>query len=62
MSIKVINEVKTYDIPNTNTNTPSLKVCSDWTDNRRVVLTFNEKSITVYTDDLRKAIQNASNT
>jgi len=58
MSIKVTNIVKTYDIP----NTPNLQVYSNWTDKRLVVLTFDEKTITVYADDLRKAIQNATNT
>ncbi len=58
MSIKVTNEVKTYDIP----NTPNLKVHSNWTDKRLVVLRFDEKTITVYADDLLKAIQNATNT
>lgn len=57
MSIKVINEVKTYDEP----EKPNIRVLSHWCHNDRVVLEIGEYSVTVVARDIKAAVANATN-
>lgn len=57
MSIKVTNEVPTYDTP---ANT-SVKVLSNWCMHDRVVIKINDESRVVIGRDIIAAIENAMN-
>jgi hypothetical protein len=58
MSIKVTNEVKTYDEP----AKPSIRVHSHWNQRDRVVIEIVGSQATVLAADIRAAIDNATHT
>lgn len=58
MSIKVTNEIPTYDEP----QRPSIRVHSHWCHRDRVVLEVEGESVTVVAADLHAAVNNATNT
>ena len=62
--IKVINEVKIYEINNKEVDTlkNTLIVESHWNRDDYVVLKFDDKEITVSARDLKYALDNATNT
>ena len=64
MQIKVINEVKVYEVDNEELAVgkyPKLKIKSHWNRSSFVILEFEGKDITVVASSLAKAIQNATN-
>jgi hypothetical protein len=58
MSIKVTNEVQTYDEP----AKPSIRVHSHWNQQDRVVIEVMDFRVTVLAADIRAAVDNATNT
>jgi hypothetical protein len=58
MSVKVTNEVPTYDEP----ATPSVRVHSHWNEPSKVVLEVKGEKATVGVAEIEAAIRNASNT
>jgi hypothetical protein len=58
MSIKVTNEVQTYDEP----AKPSIRVHSHWSQRDRVMIEIGEYVVTVIAADIRAAVDNATNT
>lgn len=63
MTIQVKNEITVYEIDGKESfNHPPLVILSHWNFNERVTIEFEGKKITVIASDLRKAIENATNT
>lgn len=67
MGIKVISEVKIYeldgnDVSHSYTESASLEVYSHWNRKDMVVLHVKGHKFTVLVDDLKRAIENAGNT
>jgi hypothetical protein len=58
MSIKVTNEVQTYDEP----AKPSIRVHSHWNQRDRVVIEIVDFRVTVLAADIMAAVDNATNT
>jgi len=58
MSIKVTNEVPTYDEP----AKPSIRVHSHWCHSDRVVIEIGEFKVTIIAADIKAAVDNATNT
>ena len=58
MSIKVTNEVQTYDEP----AKPSIRVHSHWCHRDRVVIEIGDHKVTVIGADIKAAVDNATNT
>lgn len=58
MSIKVTNEIPTYDDP----AKPSVRVHSHWNDPDMVVIEFDGRKVTVLAREAKAAIDNATNT
>ncbi|MFH0826104.1 MAG: hypothetical protein V2B18_25415 [Pseudomonadota bacterium] len=65
MAIKVKQTIEIYEIDGTETmrreKGPTLSIDSHWTDNKFICLLVDGKSYAVCAKDLRKAIQNATN-
>jgi len=58
MSIKVTNEVPTYDEP----AKPAIRIHSHWCHHDRVVIEIGDYKVTAVSADLKAAIGNATNT